>query len=127
MDKETAEHGDPLTYTTVLRNEGVITSSAVLTNVIPAHVAYVPGSLSTEGTPPAVCDGEKVTWAGPLGLGSPVTITYGAVVSTTNGDLSIRNVAHLEDDFGYVTERTATTVVPPLTQFFPLILKNYRP
>jgi uncharacterized repeat protein (TIGR01451 family) len=127
VDKETAEHGDLLIYTTVLRNEGVITSSAVLTNVIPAHIAYVPGSLSTKGTPPAVCDGEKVTWAGPLGLGSPVTITYGAVVSTTRGGLTICNVAHLEDDFGYVTERTATTVVPPLTQFFPLIMKNYRP
>nr|NIO70149.1 DUF11 domain-containing protein [Anaerolineae bacterium] len=124
-DKETAEHGEPLTYTIVLRNEGIIdASSAVLTNVIPAHIAYVPGSISTEGTPQANCDGEKVTWSGPLGLGSPVTITYGAVVSTTRGDLTIRNVAHLEDDFGYVTERTATALVPPLTQFFPLIMKN---
>jgi len=128
VDKETAERGEPLTYTIVLRNEGIIlASSAVLTNVIPAHVAYVPGSLSTEGNPPADCDGEKVIWWGPLGLGSPVTITYGAVVSTTKGDLSIRNVAHLEDNFGYVTEHTATTVVPPLTQYFPLIMKNCRP
>ena len=128
VDKETAERGEPLTYTIVLRNEGIRdASSAVLTNVIPAHVAYVPGSISTEGTPQADCDGEKVTWSGPLFLGSPVTITYGVVVRTTRGDLSIRNVAHLEDDFGYVTERTAITLVPPLTQFFPLIMKNYRP
>lgn len=128
VDKETAEHDEPLTYTLVLRNEGVRdASSAVLTNVIPAHVAYVPGSLSTEGTPQANCDGEKVTWSGSLDLGLPITITYGVVVSTTSGDLSIRNLAHLEDDFGYVTERTATTLVPPLTQFFPLILKDYRP
>jgi uncharacterized repeat protein (TIGR01451 family) len=128
VDKETAEHDEPLVYTIVLRNEGIIdASSAVLTNVIPAHVTHVPGSLSTEGTPPAACDGEKVTWSGPLFLGSPVTITYGVVVSTTRGGLSIRNVAHLEDDFGYVAERTATTFLSPLSQFFPLIMKNYRP
>lgn len=128
VDKETAERGEPLTYTIVLRNEGIIdASSAVLTNVIPAHVAYVLGSLSTEGAPPAVYNEGKVTWSGPLGLGSPVTITYGVVVSTTRGDLAIRNVAHLEDDFGYVTERTATALLPPLTQFFPLITKDYRP
>jgi uncharacterized repeat protein (TIGR01451 family) len=128
VDKETAERGEPLTYTIVLRNEGIRdASSAVLTNVLPAHVAYVPGPLLTEGIPPAIYDGEKVTWSGPLFLGSPVTITYGVVVSTTRGDLSIRNVAHLEDDFGCVTERTATTFLPPLSQFFPLIMKNHRP
>jgi len=128
VDKDTAEHGDPLTYTIVLRNEGVRdASSAVLTNVIPAHVAYVPDSLSTEGATPAVYDGERVTWSGPLGVGSPVTITYIAAISTTRAGLTIRNVAHLEDDFGYVTERTATTVVPPLMQFLPLILKNHGP
>jgi len=128
VDKETAEHGEPLAYTIVLRNEGLRdAASAVLTNVLPAHVAYVPGPLLTEGIPPASYDGEKVTWSGPLFLGSPVTITYGVVVSTTRGDLSIRNVAHLEDDFGYVTERTVTTFLPPLSQFFPLIMKNHRP
>jgi uncharacterized repeat protein (TIGR01451 family) len=128
VDKETAEDSEPLTYTIVLRNEGVRdASSAVLTNAIPAHTAYVPGSLSTEGTPSASYDGERVTWSGPLGLGSPITITYGAVVSTTRGDLTICNAAHLEDDFGYVTERTATTTVPTVSQFFPLIMKNYRP
>jgi len=128
VDKGTAERGEPLTYTIVLRNEGVRgASSAVLTNVIPAEVAYVPGSLSTEGSPPAGWDGREVTWVGPLDPGSPVTITYGAVVSTTRGNLSIRNLAHLEDDFGYVTERTATTFVSPLTQFLPLIMKDYRP
>jgi uncharacterized repeat protein (TIGR01451 family) len=128
VDKEKAQNGDPLTYTITLRNDGVIqASSAVLTNVIPAHVAYVPGSLSTEGGPPAVCDGEKVTWSGSISFGPHVTITYGAVVSTTRGNLSIRNVMHLEDDFDYVTERTATTVVPSLPQFLPLIVKGYRP
>jgi uncharacterized repeat protein (TIGR01451 family) len=126
VDKGTAERGEPLAYTMVLRNEGVRdASSAVLTNVIPAHVVYIPGSLSTEGTPPAVCDGEKVTWSGSLGLGPPVTITYGVVVSTTRGGLTIRNVMHLEDDFDYVVERTATTIVSPLQQFLPLIMKNY--
>jgi uncharacterized repeat protein (TIGR01451 family) len=128
VDKETAEHGEPLTYTIVLRNEGVRDASpAVLSNVIPSYVAYVPGSLSTEGAPPADCDGEKVTWSGSLGLGSPVTITYGVAVRTTRAGLTICNMAHLEDDFGYVTERTATIVVPPLSKFFPLIMKNYRP
>ncbi|MDH4138591.1 MAG: DUF11 domain-containing protein, partial [Anaerolineae bacterium] len=128
VDKDTAEHGDPLTYTIVLRNEGVADAlSAVLTNVIPAHVAYFTGSLSTEGTPPADFDGEKVTWSGSLGLDSPITITYGAVVSTTRGGLTIRNVAHLEDDFGYVIERTATTTVPSLPQFLPFIMKNRHP
>jgi len=128
VDKETAERGEPLTYTIVLRNTGVIdASSAVLINDIPAHVAYLPGSLSTAGAPPAVWDGEKVTWSGPLSLGPPVTITYGAVVSTTGGNLTIRNVAHLEDNFSYVTERTADTFVPSPPQFLPLILRNDRP
>jgi uncharacterized repeat protein (TIGR01451 family) len=128
VDKETAEHGEPLTYTIILRNEGIINASlAVLTNVIPAHVAYAPGSLSTEGTPSAACDGEKVTWSGPLSLDLPVTVTYGVMVSTTRGGLTICNVAHLEDEFGTITERTATTAVPPLSQFFPLIMKHYRP
>jgi uncharacterized repeat protein (TIGR01451 family) len=128
VDKETAKHGQPLNYTIVLRNEGARdASSAVLSNVIPVNVAYVPGSLSTEGATPAVYDGEKVTWSGPLSVGSPVTITYGAVVSTTRGGLIIRNVAHLEDDFGHVIERTATTVVPPLSHCLPLIIKNHGP
>jgi len=120
VDKGLAQTGDPLTYTITLRNVGTLDAKmAALWDAIPAHTTYVTGSASASaGT---ITDtGGQIEWAGTVGMGSPVTITYGVAVSVPRGGFVIANHALINDGFGHVFTRTATTLVPARI-YLPLI------
>jgi uncharacterized repeat protein (TIGR01451 family) len=73
-DKGTVTGGDTLVYTTTLHNDGPTTITASLSNTLPVSLTMVPGSLIGPAAyePPA----RRVSWEGPLGPGTAVTITY---------------------------------------------------
>jgi uncharacterized repeat protein (TIGR01451 family) len=91
-------HGDSLTYTVTLRNDGLEPVTASVSNTLPSEVAIVPESLVGPGSyDPA---SRQVSWLGAVGSNEVVTIAYQAVVSGTTGlDGPIVNTARvgLED------------------------------
>jgi uncharacterized repeat protein (TIGR01451 family) len=76
--------GDPITYTVVMSNSGdALASGAVLTNVIPAGMSYVTGSVAaTGGTPVYLAPGHTIRWDGDLDVNAPVTLTYAVQLET---------------------------------------------
>jgi uncharacterized repeat protein (TIGR01451 family) len=120
VDKGLAGNGDPLTYTITLRNVGTLDARiATLWDAAPRHTTYIAGSASaSSGT---ITDtGGQIQWAGQVSVGSPVTITYGVMVSVPREGFVIANHALINDGFGNVFTRTATTLVPARV-YLPLI------
>lgn len=90
--------GDRLTYTLVLRNDGLEPISALLSNTLPLSLTFVPGSLTGPATYDAAS--RRFSLAGtaknPLPPGAAYTITYRAIVSSdvVSGGV-VANVAHI--------------------------------
>jgi uncharacterized repeat protein (TIGR01451 family) len=86
-NRETVSGGDTLTYTIALRNDGPVSITASLSNTLPASLTMIPGSLT--GPSAALEAGlavysptGQISWEGPLGPGSSVTVTYRVTVAT---------------------------------------------
>ncbi len=100
-DKAQAVRGDVVVYDFFLQNTGVSTATgAVLTDVIPSSLAYVPGSLICGS---GVCDHTTgvITWTGDIAPDDPVTLTFAAVLISSLPDQTVvTNTAHLDDSYG---------------------------
>ena len=79
-----AQHGDTVTYTIMYRNVGnLAATNALLTDVVPAHMTYVQGSVTGGGVFNAA--NSTITWTlGTLNAGSTVNVqvTFQATVNS---------------------------------------------
>lgn len=92
---------ETLTYTLVLRNTGQTAASASLSNPIPDHTSFIPGSSTvSDGSTVNVTSG-ILSWTGVLGIDNPVTIQYQVNI---NDALAITNTASLKDGVGVTTQ-----------------------
>jgi uncharacterized repeat protein (TIGR01451 family) len=122
VDKWIAEKGDPLIYTISLKNTGTLDAKmATLWDALSPHTIYITGSASaSSGT---ITDtGGQIQWAGPVSIGEPVAITYSVMVNVPHGGFVIANSALINDGFGNVFSKTATTLVPAKV-YLPLVMK----
>jgi uncharacterized repeat protein (TIGR01451 family) len=105
--------GDILTYTLILRNGSPITAAAHLTDAIPAHTAYVAGSLSAN-LGQAAYDNGRVAWAGDVVSGTPVVIAFAvSVAETLPPGTDIENIALVDDGAGSLIELAAVSTFEP--------------
>jgi uncharacterized repeat protein (TIGR01451 family) len=107
------EAGGRITYTLVLRNRSDISTTAALTDTLPADVTYVVGSASVSGG--VVTDtGGRVLWCGDIVSGTPVVLSFSAVVTNdlTSGAV-ITNTATLDDGAGRIYTLTAAAQHSP--------------
>jgi uncharacterized repeat protein (TIGR01451 family) len=126
VDRDTARPGETLTYTLVLRNDGLADAPSVwLTNPLPLHTTYVPGSLALWGNGTSVQANDVITWTGALLRGQPVTLTYQALVANYAG-YDIVGRASLSDGYGEVWEMFAWTAVPYFKSYLPCIFERYK-
>lgn len=77
-DKIAAAEGDTITYTAVLKNDGLQPITTVFTGTFPPPLNFVPGS-ATGG---AMEFAGQVLWQGEISPGQAVTLTYRAQVDT---------------------------------------------
>jgi uncharacterized repeat protein (TIGR01451 family) len=111
-----ADVGDVLTYTLVLRNEGLSPSeNTTLFDLIPARETLIAGSVSASSG--LVTESTGVRWSGTLTPAQPVSITYRVTVDEAD---AIVNTAIVTDQHGLVTKLAAW--VNPHTRYFPLML-----
>jgi uncharacterized repeat protein (TIGR01451 family) len=87
--------GDIMTYTVRVRNSGPAPAAGVmLTDTLPAGIAYVPGSAqSSSGT---VTDAGGIHWTGGVAAGGTVTVTFRATITAPAGT-AITNTAAIAD------------------------------
>jgi len=123
VDRDTARPGDTLTYTVVLRNEGIIDAvGATISAPVPTPTTYVAGSLSVQGGGVLDDSGGVMRWEGTVGVGQAVTITYRVIVR--DAWITVVGQADIEDGYGERLRRQTATVIPPYQQIFPLIMKE---
>jgi uncharacterized repeat protein (TIGR01451 family) len=116
-----------VTCTVQLRNTGAVSTSASLTDAMPAGMTLVPGSLwwsSGEGSE----DIGTVTWHGAL-IARGLAIVRFRVQMDPELELgySVVNVAEIEDSFGNIYERSASSTIYsgayPGMVYLPVVLK----
>ncbi|MBC7251406.1 MAG: S8 family serine peptidase [Anaerolineae bacterium] len=112
-DRTPVASGSTVTYTLVMRNDhSQALARATVSNTIPPHTSYVPGSLQPAQ---AIYHSltRTITWQGPLAAGAAVTLTYRlAVDDPLPAATYITNVARLEDtDHGLSFRRQAVVRV----------------
>jgi len=117
VDREEVIPGQVLTYTLTLNNIGATDLPGIgLTDPIPEHTTYVPGSVIGGATYDPVLD--RVQWSGTLPATTQMTFAFQAVVEDPLvGGTVITNTATLDDGQGRTLQASATTTVlaPNLT------------
>ncbi len=89
VDKELVFNGDVLTYTIIITNSGLLSATnTTLTDTLPAEITYIPGSLNTQGSPPATFNGSDIIWIGTLPTGQAITFTFQATVTGAAGPIT---------------------------------------
>ncbi len=111
VDKVTAAPGEALTYTIALNNLGDTDFTGVsLADPIPAHAAYVPGSLQGEASYDAEAD--QIQWSGAVAAGTSITFTFQVMLDDPLlGGTTIANVAAIHDGRGTSFTKKAATEV----------------
>jgi uncharacterized repeat protein (TIGR01451 family) len=119
-----AYQGEVVTYTVEVRGlEAPPEATVFLTDVVPAQLEYVPGSL--EASTGVVDDASAPTlyWSGVLDPAPVVLVTY-AVTVTASGPGAAINTATM-DAPGYDTaEHSSTLLLNPLAAYLPLATRK---
>jgi uncharacterized repeat protein (TIGR01451 family) len=118
----TVRPGEVLTCTVRLRNSGVVSTTARLTDVLPVDVALVPDSLwwsSGHGG----ADSSTVSWHGEILARSMVVLRFQLRVDTALAyGVRLTNTARISDPLGHVYEPEAETIVLSAPRRGPLYL-----
>jgi uncharacterized repeat protein (TIGR01451 family) len=127
VDRPTARPIETITYTISLVNSSQAeVAGASLSNVLPAHLAYVAGSL-TASQGQALYQSGEITWSGIIAAQETVTITFAVTIdSTVSLNQALTNAIQIQGG-GQVYYRKASVLVLPYQTCIPLIHKPCRP
>ncbi len=119
----TANYGQRVTYTLVLRGFGSpLTKTVWLTNTLPAGLSYVPGTLSGGGS----FSSPFVHWSGNFFSVPAVTVTYAVTVNTTSTVRLTNSAIMAADGYLPVTLTSALEVNQPLIKtYLPIVIRRY--
>lgn len=126
VDRVSASAGDELTYQLALTNPSVLysLSNVNLTDPLPGHTTFIPGSLSGSSGSWGYADG-MITWTCALPPGVSATLTFKAKVDDSSGPLAIVNRAVVDDRVGAPQVIEAVTLVNPLRTYLPTVEKAH--
>jgi uncharacterized repeat protein (TIGR01451 family) len=120
--EDNVEAGDTLTYTLILKNEGLADAPLVTaTNRLPHMLRLHAVDGPSQGQ--VVAGTDSITWTTPLSRAGVATLTYRAVISYQFGAV-IRNVAYADDGFSDPVMLTTETTFRGYPTYLPLIIKN---
>ncbi len=127
VDKSLAYVGDELTYTIVLKNTSLVTTTVALTDTLPTYTDYVSHTVGTIAPPSSgtgTWSAPELRWSGSLAPGAVVTLTL-TVKITGNAPVGgkIVNTALVGTPDGVFTKSAETTVGARV--FLPLVMRNY--
>jgi uncharacterized repeat protein (TIGR01451 family) len=100
----TVQDGDTVAYTVILRNASQVAATVTLTDPIPLHTDYVPGSAQASDGNPVTLDGGELEWSGQVVSGTPVLVSFAVQVDATGLVLGsqIANTAYVDDGLDHL-------------------------
>jgi len=115
--------GDVVTYTLTLANNGNDPLTIALTDLIPAGVTYIAGSVTGGASlqdPPA-----RIVWEGVLAKGAQQTITFKVTINAdvARGSLITNTVTATVGGVPYTAQATVH-VRPQYSVYLPLVFRN---
>ena len=109
VDRTAAGYGDSLIYSVHVRNSGTATGSVLLTDTLPAQVAYISNSVSYGAW--YRDDTRSIHWMGPITSGGSAVITFGVTLAPGLLDNTvITNTAILSSPGAETRQRSAFTL-----------------
>ena len=109
----TTSPGETLTYTLTLRNTGLASANAVLTDPIPDHTNLVaPSPNASDGGAVTLLSG-ALHWSGVIAPAGTVTVTYQVAVQSLQIGEVVTNTATLQDGFGVSTPLKVNSLYNP--------------
>jgi uncharacterized repeat protein (TIGR01451 family) len=123
LEPTVAGPGDVVTYTLEIVNQGGLTTTATLTNPLPAEL-LVTTQPQAIGADRPLTPTNEITWTGTISPTSSVTIIYTATLTTTNPSAPLRviNFAELSDADGHIYWLTAS--LNPVRIFLPFVRRE---
>ncbi|MDY6876312.1 MAG: DUF5107 domain-containing protein [Chloroflexota bacterium] len=114
-------------YTIVISNTGNLAATAVLTDVPPAEMVVLTGTLTATSAPPPTYAGGQIHWSGTVTPGSEVRVTYAlSPTAATPFGVPLTNTAEIAGSvLGPITRREA--VVQAHLVWLPLIARGWEP
>jgi len=117
--------GATVTYAIVLRNVGgPATSTAHLTDTIPAGLNYIPGTLAATLGSVDQSAAPTLKWQGVLGSTPMVTVTYAVTVSVVS-PIALTNNVMINSGAAAPFTRSVTIVANGIRVFLPIVLRNF--
>jgi uncharacterized repeat protein (TIGR01451 family) len=115
--------GKRLTYTLRVANSGLLPAVFSLTDPLPPHTQYVPGSAWASGGD--ISDQEGISWTGEIEGGASLTATFAVTVDgTLTQPLTILNIAALVGDPDGPRLLQAATTVNGFAVYLPVIVRR---
>jgi uncharacterized repeat protein (TIGR01451 family) len=124
VSAETAGPGQVLTYTLILRNDGLQPSPARLVDNIPPELDPLAGTGWASSGQITITE-NSLLWTGPIVQGQLVTITLPTVISPTAIGRYILNRASLTDGWGQRTPLETHTWAE-MRLFLPMVFKSHQ-
>jgi uncharacterized repeat protein (TIGR01451 family) len=116
------QEGDLLTYTIVLKNDGLVDDPLVTTtNTLPHMLELVGLDPPSQGA--LITGGQSFTWTTPLAKNEVATLTYRAVISYETSS-AIENSAVVDDDLNDPLTLVARSNFKSRTIYLPIISKE---
>jgi uncharacterized repeat protein (TIGR01451 family) len=120
--QQEVEQGDILTYTLVLKNNGLASDPMVTsTNTLPHMLEVVGFDPPSQGN--LITNGKSFTWTTPLAVNEVATLTYRAVISYETS-AAIENRVMVADDINDPLNLLARTTYKALPLYFPILYKK---
>ncbi|NLE45689.1 MAG: DUF11 domain-containing protein [Chloroflexi bacterium] len=117
--------GDVLTYTVTLANSGSEPRSVMMTDTIPVHTDYIPGSASVVPQTGALSDVGFIRWTGMLSGQSEVQIRFLVRADPDlNDPYAISNTAVIASGEDLI-ERLAWVIIGARQVYLPIVLKQF--
>jgi uncharacterized repeat protein (TIGR01451 family) len=116
--------GQQLTYTVALKGlQALAPVGVLLTDVVPAGLAYVPGSLAASAGVVTATGAPVLTWSGNLTPATSVTLTYKVNV-VAGGTQTLRNTVTIRPNYYPAITRTGAVVVNGYAVYLPLTIRG---
>ncbi|WP_083681674.1 DUF11 domain-containing protein [Paenibacillus sp. FSL A5-0031] len=118
--------GDIITFTVTVSNSGTANAaSIVLTDTLPAGVAFVPGSVVVGGVSKPTFDIRTGAPLGSLNLATSITVTYQATVTSLPSTAQLSSTANAAFTFQSIAGGSIITgVIPSNTVTIPVYAPN---
>ncbi|MEM7348219.1 MAG: hypothetical protein AAF485_28650 [Chloroflexota bacterium] len=122
VPNKTLQAGDTLTYTLVLKNDGLVDAPMVTTtNTLPHMLQLLGIDSPSQGN--IVHNNRIITWTTPLSKNEMATLTYRAIISYQSST-DIQNTAYANDDLSDQLLLMAEANFKVYPYYFPIIYKN---